>query len=168
MTRRQLITGHPIDLTSDEGCRFVSDCTKAGEGLVLDEEVREKWKISTADWRRIVKDPALGRAIRAERERRLLSGQATREAAAKYHFKSPKVLDEIMSTPSSNPRHRIEAIKELRATATGGSGDHPAASGERFTITINLGEDRTERFEFDHPPKPQVDIEQNDNGDQQG
>jgi len=154
---------NPIDLTSDEGSMFVTDCCRAGEGLITDDELKEKYEIAAADWRHIAKDPALGRAIRAERERRVWNGSAAREAAAKHFVKAPKVLDQIMSNEGSNARHRIEAAKELRTTAIGNR-EERAAAGEKFSIVINIGPDTVERFEFDHTPKETIDLEQENDG----
>ena len=128
----------PIDLTSDAGHQFVVDATRAAEGLITDKELAEKYELSPEDWSTITKDQALGRAIRAERERRVLSGTAAIEAAKKYFVKTPSVLDQIMSSEQSNNRHRIEAIRELRATtAIGDDGERPTAS-EMFSIRIDL------------------------------
>jgi hypothetical protein len=149
----------PIDPGTDLGRAFIVDATRAGEGLLSDKELQAKYEIPDKDWRRIAKDKAVGRAVRDESERRVRNGLAAREAAAKHFVKAPGVLDGIMSDGQANPRHRIEAIKELRATATGGKDDH-AASGEKFTIVINLGEDAVERFEFDHTPKPAPQVEE--------
>jgi hypothetical protein len=127
----------PIDLNSDVGHAFVVDATRAGEGLITDKELAEKYELSPADWQSITKDVALGRAIRAERDRRVLNGTAAREAAAKHFVKAPGILDGIMTDVHSNPRHKIEAIKELRQTAIGDSTDRPTET-ERFIITIDL------------------------------
>ena len=89
------------------------------------------------DWQNITKDAALGRAIRAERERRVHTGTAAREAAAKHFVKAPSILDRIMMDEYSNPRHKIEAIRELRQTAIGDSADRPTEA-DRFVITIDL------------------------------
>ena len=157
----------PIDdLASDLGCRFVTDCCRAGEGLISDKEVQEKYEISDADWHGIAKDKALGKAIRAERERRLLNGVAAREAAARRFIKAPAILDGIMSDANSNPRHKIEAIRELRTTASVGSEKGPA-QGENFSIVINLGNDHVEKYEVELNQKPQLDLER-DNDDQWG
>lgn len=42
-----------------------------------------------------------------------------------------------MTDASSNPRHKIEAIRELRQTAIGDSADRPVES-EKFVIHIDL------------------------------
>ncbi len=70
----QALSKAPFDLDSDAGQRFVVDATRAAEGLITDRELAEKYELSSADWIAITKDLALGRAIRAERERRMLNG----------------------------------------------------------------------------------------------
>ena len=127
----------PIDLNSDTGHRFIVDCTRAGEGLITDKELQQKYELSPADWQNITKDTALGRAVRAERERRMLDGTAARESAARYFVKGPSILDQIANDAQSNPRHKIDALRELRATAAIGSADRPRES-ERFVIRIDL------------------------------
>jgi len=131
------LSNAPIDLNTDTGHRFVVDCTRAGEGLITDKELQQKYELSPADWQTITKDMALGRAVRAERERRMLSGVAARESAARHFVKAPTILDQIMTDAQSNPRHKIEAIKELRATAAIGSADRPREV-ELFVIRIDL------------------------------
>ena len=36
----------PIDLLSDTGHAFVVDCTRAGEGLITDRELQEKYELT--------------------------------------------------------------------------------------------------------------------------
>jgi hypothetical protein len=129
-----------IDLNSDLGHAFVVDATRAGEGLITDKELAEIYELSPADWQSIIKDVAFGQAIRAEGARRVRNGAAAREAAQKHFVKAPTILDQIMTDTQSNARHKIEAIKELRATAAVGSNPDRPAESERFIITINLGE----------------------------
>jgi hypothetical protein len=143
----------PIDLISDVGRQFVTDATRAAEGLISDRELAEKYELSPADWQGIVKDVALGRAIRAERQRRLFSGAAVREAASKHLIKGPSVLDQIMTDANSNPRHKIEAIRELRATAAVSSTDRLPES-ERFIIKIDLTAGGGGVEVYDKPIKP--------------
>ena len=101
----------PIDINTDVGRAFVVDATRAGEGLITDKELQEKYELSPADWQNITKDMALGRAVRAERERRMLDGTAARESAARYFVKGPTILDQIITDSKSNPRHKIDAIR---------------------------------------------------------
>ena len=128
----------PFDLNSDVGHQFVTDATRAAEGLITGKELAEIYQLSPADWQSITKDMALGRAIRAERDRRVRNGAAAREAAAKHFVKAPGILDQIMTNESSNPRHKIEAIKELRQTATIGDNADRPAEADRFIIRIDL------------------------------
>jgi hypothetical protein len=148
-----VLRGTPTDLGSAVGCQFVVDAVRAGEGLLTDQELIEKWEIPQAAFEKISKNPALIRAIRAESERRVRNGVAAKEAACKHWVKAPAVLDSIMSSEQSGVRGRIEAIRELRATALGNDDDdrNTADSSEKFTIVINMGSD-TERFEI--TPKP--------------
>ena len=60
----------PIDLASDAGHAFVIDATRAGEGLITDQELQQKYELSPVDWQNFIKDRELGRAIRDERTRR--------------------------------------------------------------------------------------------------
>ena len=115
----------------------IVDCCRAAEGLIKDDEVRDKYGLSAEVWRNSTKDKALVHAVRAEKERRMLNGAAAREAAARHFVKAPAILDEIMTNDLSNPRHKIEAIKELRATAAIGSTERLPES-ERFIIHIDL------------------------------
>ena len=85
-----VLGGVSVELTSDIGRQFVVDCTRAGEGLISDRELAEIYEISPADWQNIAKDAALGRAIRAERDRRVRNGTAAREAASQAFCQSPR------------------------------------------------------------------------------
>ena len=154
----------PTDLGSDIGHAFVVDCVRAAEGILTDKELAEKWELSPADWRTITKSKALGHAIRAERERRVRSGIAVREMAAKHLVKGPSILDGIMSGPDSHPKHKIEAYKELRQTASIGDSAEGRPDGEVFSITINLGADHIEHYEKPIAPmKPLIEDKANDN-----
>ena len=135
-----ILRGTPTDLDSVVGRQFIVDCTRAAEGLISDKELAEIYEISPVDWQNIAKDAALGRAIRAERDRRVRSGIVAREAAAQHFVRAPGILGAIMDSEQSNARHRIEAIRELRQTAIPESPNSPAQS-ERFIIQINLGAD---------------------------
>ena len=130
----------PIELSSDLGRQLVVDCTRAAEGLVTDRELIEKYEISPADWGNIAKDTALIRAIQAERNRRVHNGTAARESAAKHFVRAPNILGTIMDSEGANPRHKIEAIRELRATAVPDNQTNQPDNG-RFHIVINLGSD---------------------------
>jgi hypothetical protein len=114
-----------------------------------------------ADWQAITKDKALGHAIRAERERRVRSGTAVKEAAAKHLVKGPGILDQIMSGVDSHPKHKIEAYKELRNTASVGPDAEGRQESDRFVITINLGADNSGANVVEHYNKS-IAVDAND------
>jgi hypothetical protein len=91
MSNTIILGGAPVELDSAIGYQFVVDCVRAAEGLITDKELVEIYEISPADWQNIIKDTALARAIRAERDRRVRSGTAAREAAAQIFVRAPKI-----------------------------------------------------------------------------
>ena len=92
MSESITLRGTQVELNSNVGRQFVVDCTRAAEGLITDKELVEIYEISPADWQNIAKDAALGRAIRAERDRRVLNGTAAREAASRHFVRAPNIL----------------------------------------------------------------------------
>jgi hypothetical protein len=132
-----VLRGVTVPLDAAVGQGFILDCARNIEGLLSDQDIKSKYELSDSDWEQLATNTSLHRAVRAERERRILSGEAPREAAQTYFAKAPGVLRNILNNELVSPRHRIEAAKELRQAA----GDQiPAASGEKFTITIVFGD----------------------------
>jgi hypothetical protein len=147
-----VLNGTETALTSPEGRDFVADCVRAGEGLISDKDLREKYEIAADTWKNITKNRSLVQAIRNESARRTRSGQAAQEAAAKHYAGAPKVLNELMTDPKTHPKFRIESAKELRATAIGEGNGAGTLNADKFVININLGS-RSERYEFTPKPK---------------
>ena len=106
MSDTVVLGGVEVELTSDVGHAFIVDCVRCAESLLTDKELAAIYEISPADWSNIANDAALGRAIRAERDRRVLNGTAAREAASRHFVKAPTILDRIMSDEGANARHR--------------------------------------------------------------
>ena len=104
-----------------------------------DSDVKNKWTLTDEDWERLANNAPLLQAVRAERERRIISGDAAKEGAQRAFAKAPTVLSEILMDEQVSPRHRIEAARELRQTI--GEADTASKAGERFVITIDLGGD---------------------------
>ena len=69
-----------------------------------------------------------------------------------------------MTGSDSHPKHKIEAYKELRQTASIGSDSTDRLpESERFIITINLGEGHVEHFDKPLAPmKPPIEDKAND------
>jgi hypothetical protein len=130
---------------------FVTDLSRYCEGIVSEQNVRKKWRLSENVWTELGEDEAFIEVIKRCREARCRNGAAAREKAQKVFVKAPDVLDEILNDKNISPRHRIEASRELRATANVGPEAH-SATEERYVIQINIGEDY--KLKIDQPIRP--------------
>src|SRR5262245_39095121 len=147
-----ILRGVSVPLNSDVGQAFTSDCARNRERIFSDDQIREKYEIIDDNaWTAITQNKALRRAINAECERRMLNGDSAKESAAKILTEAPEVLGSILRDNKASPRHRIEASKELRATARSDD-EKPGAEMDRVVITINLGAD--EKLVVDSGPLP--------------
>src|SRR5215475_12068281 len=120
------LRGVSVPLNSDVGGALITDLARNKERLFSDAQVIEKYDISEKAWTEITQSKAVRLAVNAEHERRMLNGIAAQESAAKIFTEAPEVLGSILRDNHASPRHRIEASKELRATARAGddnSGD---------------------------------------------
>jgi len=135
-----VLRGVAVALDTDVGQEFIADCARNIEGQMPDSEVKSKYELTDPDWQRLADNWPLLQAVRAERERRVLSGEAAREAALRHFTGAPTVLREILDDQKISPRHRIEAARELRQAATTGA-EISAEPKERITISIDFGED---------------------------
>ena len=148
------LRGVRVPLTSDVGGAFVTDCARNRERLFSDDQIREKYDIPETDWNEIIKNKPLRLAINSECERRMLNNDAAREAAAKEFTRAPEVLGSILRDNKASPRHRIEASRELRATANVGA-DRPGDTPDRVVVTINMGNAPEDKLVFDCGPPRQ-------------
>src|SRR5215510_1186650 len=130
-----VLRGVSIPLASDVGGAFISDAARNRERLFSDQRLCEKYGISMTAWAEIAKNQAFRLAVDAEHERRIRNGDAAREAAAKLFAEAPEVLGSILHNEHASPRHRIEAARELRATANTGA-ERTGDAGDRVVITI--------------------------------
>lgn len=135
-----ILRGVSVPLISDLGGAFITDCSRNRERLLNDNQIQEKYSLSPDYWNGLAQNKTLRLKINAEHERRVRNGTAAQESAAKIFAEAPEVLGNILQDKSASPRHRIEAARELRATA--GTGAETTSTADRFIITINLGEDR--------------------------
>ena len=90
------------------------------------------------------------RAVQREKQHRIASGAAAREKAQSLFVQAPDVLGNILNDTSTSPRHRIEAARELRQVAGGGS-EATSGSSERFIIRIDLTAGGGEVITFNKP-----------------
>src|SRR5262249_50065764 len=147
-----VLRGVRVALSSDVGCAFVSDCCRNREKIFSDQQIREKYEItSDAAWTEIINNKSLRLAIGTESEKRMLRGISAQEQAAKIFTEAPEVLGTILRDNKASAKHRIDASRELRATARVGD-DRPGDTADRVVVTINLGND--ERLVVDSGPLP--------------
>jgi hypothetical protein len=140
------LRGLNVLLDSDVGQAFVVDCCRHTEGLLSDTDIKSKWALSDEDWMRLATNAPLLEAVRAERDRRIIAGDAAKEGAQKHFAKAPNVLGDILTDQQVSPRHRIEAARELRQVAGEKLGGASGAD-EKIIIKINLGGDQKLIFE---------------------
>ena len=136
-----VLRGVSIPLASDVGAAFISDCSRNRERLVSDQQICEKYGLEPDAFIEIGQNKAVRLAVNAEHERRALNGDAARESAAKLFCQAPEVLGTILRNEQASPRHRIEAARELRTTASTGA-EKTNDSADRVIVHINLGNDK--------------------------
>ena len=146
-----VLRGITVVLDTDVGQAFVVDCARHTESLVSDSDIKSKWALTDKDWERLADNAPLLQAVRAQREHRIINGDAAREAAQRHFAKAPTVLGNILTDEQVSPRHRIEAARELRQSVGNGP-DTASKAGERFVITIDLGGD--DKLVFDKAMAP--------------
>jgi hypothetical protein len=135
------LRGITVPLNSDVGGAFISDCSRNRERLFSDQRLIEKYGLTMRAWEEIARNQAVRLAVDAEHERRVFNGDAARESAAKIFSEAPTVLGEILNDKQASPKHRIDAARELRATANVGA-EKAGDDADRFHIVINLGGDK--------------------------
>jgi hypothetical protein len=118
------------------------------EGATSELDIKSKWQLTDESWTALASNGPLLNAVRAERDRRIFSGECAREAAQRHFAGAPNVLARLLRDEQISPRHRIEAARELRQAA--GNGPNDIVPKEKFKIIINLSAD--ERFERECTP----------------
>jgi hypothetical protein len=130
---------------------FITDCARNIEGLRSDQEIKDDWGLDEQGWASLAENISLLNAIKAERQRRIRSGEAARESAQRHFARAPSILARILEDEGVSPRARIEAARELRQAA-GDARENPG-TGEKFIIMIDLGEDHRVVKEFNQPAR---------------
>jgi hypothetical protein len=108
------LRGVKIDVNSDIGHAFTIDCTRFVEGLITEEQLKAKYGLTEEGWRQLETNEPLQRAVGAQKEKRIRSGDAAREMAQHRFLAVPNVLSGIVNDATASPRHRIEALQPLR------------------------------------------------------
>jgi hypothetical protein len=159
-----VLRGIEIGLDSDIGCGFIVDCCRFCEGLITEDQIKTKYKLTDTDWARLAENEPLVQAVQREKERRIANGAATREKAQHLFLATPDVLNGIIHDDNLSPRHRVDACRELRAVATSGSESTPVRS-DRFIIRIDLTAGGGEVLEFDKALAIEPEHRENEKGE---
>jgi hypothetical protein len=134
---------------------FVTDLARYCEGVVTEQNVRKKWRLSESVWVELGENEEFIEIIKRERERRVRNGACARERAQKLFTETPDVLGQILKDEEMSSRHRIEAAREIRAVAATGPEAH-STTEERYVININLG--AGEVIHIDQPIRPNAKV----------
>jgi hypothetical protein len=135
------LNGIEVELGSDAAREFLVNAVRAGEGLVDDTQLMESYELTAEDLQNITTNKKFIRALQKEREHRVRSGIAAREAAAKEFATAPQILGKLLRG-DVHPKHAVDIHRELRATVSGAENQpNPATQSEYFHIVINLGSD---------------------------
>jgi hypothetical protein len=149
-----VLRGVRVDVNSDVGHQFAIDCARFIEELITETQLRKKYALDDKEWEALADHEELQRAVGAQKERRIRSGEAAREKAAALFVEAPAILGDIFKDNSASPRHRVDAIRELRACASG-TEDVTKADKEKFVIRINFGTQKVHREIDLQPIKPE-------------
>jgi hypothetical protein len=160
-----VLRGIEVDLDSDIGYSFIIDCARYLEGTLSEDQVKEKYQFTDANWERLAENKLLVQKVHREKERRITSGIATKEKAQRLFFETPDVLDGIIHDTTLSPRYRVDAVKELRAVAASGSEQSTPARSDRFVIRIDLSAGGGEVLEFDKELAIESKPGENEKGD---
>ena len=148
-----ILRGVKVDVNSDVGHQFAIDCTRFVEGLITEMQLRKKYALDDKEWEALAEHEELQRAVGAQKERRIRTGEAAREKAAALFVEAPAKGD-IIRDNAASPRHRVDAIRELRACASGAE-DTTKTDKERFIIRIDFGSHKIRREIDLKPIKPE-------------
>ena len=77
------LRGIDVPLSSDVGREYVISCARNWEKLLTDDEICERFGITSEQWKASGTNKALVRAVQLEHERRVRRGIAAHEAAAR-------------------------------------------------------------------------------------
>jgi hypothetical protein len=148
-----VLRGIVVEIGSPVGQSFCLDVCRLVEDLISAEALRAKYGLQDEEvWRTLETNEPLQRAIAATKTHRIHDGSAAREKAQHLFLAAPDVLGEIVNDTSASPRHRIEAVRELRQVAAAGPTDAQAADREKFVINISFGSNKL-RKEIELKPK---------------
>lgn len=148
--KRQLPTTPALPSLHDN-FELIADCARYSEGLTTEAAIRKKHHFDDATWEALGNDTVFLERVEAEKLRRVRDGSLKREKAQHHIVRGPDILNNIMSNPTANARHVVDAVKALDALADPGL-QRTTADEDRVHIIIDLGADQ--KLIFDKPIRP--------------
>jgi hypothetical protein len=147
LQRRAFITvgGETILIGSEHYEMILETLTVWTEGITEEKIARYKLDvIDDAEWSALISDKAvISDVLQGQHERRL-SGASTQALARTFYAKGPRLLDTIANDATQPARTRIDALRELRMQSGFATAEDGAMAGQKFTLTINVGEVKTQ------------------------
>ena len=102
-----VLRGVEIDLDTAAGQGFVVDCCRFCEGLLAENQIKTKYKLTDTHWAGLAENELLVQTVQREKERRIANGAATREKAQHLFLATPDVLNGIIQDANLSPRPKL-------------------------------------------------------------
>src|SRR5258707_5654289 len=96
MSEAITLNGIAVELGSDAVHEFLVNAVRAGEGLIDDTQLMATYELTAEDLQKITTNKKFIHALQKEREHRVRSGIAAREAAAKEFATAPQILGKLL------------------------------------------------------------------------
>jgi hypothetical protein len=136
-----LRTRQPTSHDDSFSAELVQDLARFAEGLVTEKDIKRRYRFDAAVWEELGSNDSLIAAVEDEKTKRIRSGVLKKERAQALVTSAPAVLGEILLDKNASPKHRIDSAKALDGFAVGGSDGAGVPAADKFTITINIGDD---------------------------
>jgi hypothetical protein len=150
------LRGIVVEIDGAVGQAFVLDVCRHLDELLSADQLRSKYGLTDDEaWEALASNEPLQRAIAAAKTCRIHDGSAAREKAQHLFLAAPDVLGGIVNDAAASPRHRIEAVRELRQVAAVGPTDAQKTT-EKFVININFGSNKLHKEIELKPVKPET------------
>lgn len=120
------------------------------------EDILKQYTITPEEWTKIQANPQFAKILESE----ILAWQSATNTAERTKLKTAALIEEWLPTANAELHDRaqglpgrVELAKLLAKIAGMGERSDAVASGEKFSITINLGADNKLKFDKEVTPK---------------
>ena len=138
------VGGEAILVGSERYDKIIGTLTEWTEAIVEEKICRYKLDVvDDVEWNALISDKNVLSDVLEEQHERRLSGASTQALARTLYAKGPRLLDGIANDATQPARARIDALRELRMQSGFGTSEDGETLGQKFTLTINVGETTT-------------------------